>query len=85
MTTQSVLPFGGTAGAWRGEIRDTSRIDTLLAHLRQRYQSWKIYRSTLEELQMLSDRELDDIGISRFDVRRVAREAADMEIADRAA
>lgn len=34
------------------------------------------YRQTLRELNACSDRELSDMGISRFDVRRLAREAA---------
>jgi len=63
----------------------TSRLDMLLARLRQRYAAWKIYRSTLDELHMLSDRELDDIGVARADIRRIARETAEMEIANRAA
>lgn len=79
MTTQSVFPVGGTAGAWRGEIRDTSRLETLLTRLRERFQTWKIYRRTLDELRMLDDRELDDIGIHRADIRRIAREAAELE------
>lgn len=83
MTTQTVLPVGGIAGAWRGEMRETSRLGTLLARLRLRLETWQIYRSTYQELQMLSDRELDDIGISRWGIRTIAREAAAMEVANR--
>ncbi len=36
----------------------------------------KKYKQTVRELQMMSDRELYDIGISRHDIRRVAREAS---------
>ena len=31
------------------------------------------YRETLAELSRLSDRELDDLGINRYDIERVAR------------
>jgi len=36
----------------------------------------RIYSRTLAELSALTDRELADLGISRFDIARVAREAA---------
>ena len=36
------------------------------------------YRATVLELESLSDRELMDIGISRWDIDRVAREAAEI-------
>ena len=36
----------------------------------------KIARTTYAELAGLSDRELNDLGISRGDIRRLAREAA---------
>ncbi|MBV9076234.1 MAG: DUF1127 domain-containing protein [Methylobacteriaceae bacterium] len=35
--------------------------------------SYLKYRETVRELSGLSDRELQDIGISRFEIRRVAR------------
>lgn len=35
----------------------------------------KIQRQTFNELSSLSDRELNDIGISRGDIRRIAAEA----------
>lgn len=31
------------------------------------------YRETMSELSRLTDRELDDLGISRFDIETVAR------------
>ena len=36
----------------------------------------KIYRTTLEELRRLSDRELDDMGFSRWQIEKVALNAA---------
>lgn len=44
--------------------------------LKARYRSWKRYNRTVAELESLSNRELADLGISRGDIRRVAREAA---------
>jgi uncharacterized protein YjiS (DUF1127 family) len=34
------------------------------------------YRETIAELSRLSDRELDDLGINRFEIDRVARSHA---------
>jgi uncharacterized protein YjiS (DUF1127 family) len=34
------------------------------------------YRETVRELSQLSDRELDDLGIGRWDIHIVARSAA---------
>jgi uncharacterized protein YjiS (DUF1127 family) len=34
------------------------------------------YRETVAELSRLTDRELDDLGISRFDIESVARNCA---------
>lgn len=33
------------------------------------------YRKTLSELRALGDRELDDLGLSRWDIDRVARQS----------
>lgn len=41
----------------------------------KRYDRWRRYNQTLAELNGLSNRELADLGISRSDIDRVAREA----------
>lgn len=43
-----------------------------------RYRRWRRYRDTLRELSSLSTRELDDLGIRRSDIGRVARQASAM-------
>ncbi len=78
MTTQSVMPVGGIAGAWRGDLRETSRLSAFFASLAQRWTAYQTYRHTLAELETLNDRELNDIGLSRWDIRRVARDSASM-------
>ena len=40
----------------------------------KRYESWSQRRKIRAELESLSDRELADIGIKRFDIDRVIRE-----------
>ena len=47
-------------------------VTSVLAKLR----NWKRYRETVRELSRLSDRDLADLGISRFDIDSVARDAA---------
>ena len=44
--------------------------------LYDRYRRWRRYRDTVRELQNLSPRELNDLGINRGDIGRLAREAA---------
>lgn len=40
-------------------------------------------RATIKELNNLSDRDLDDIGISRADIPYVAKQEADMKFFER--
>jgi uncharacterized protein YjiS (DUF1127 family) len=41
-----------------------------------RLRRWRRYRETVRELQNLSTRELNDLGIHRGDISRLAREAS---------
>jgi uncharacterized protein YjiS (DUF1127 family) len=41
----------------------------------QKLTNWRKYRETVTELGRMSDRELNDLGIGRADIRRVARTA----------
>jgi len=47
----------------------------IFARLRQRFAEYRAYLATYDELNALNDRELADIGLSRLNVRDVAREA----------
>jgi len=38
-----------------------------------KFQKWRNYRRTYNELSKLSSRELDDLGLSRYDIASVAR------------
>jgi uncharacterized protein YjiS (DUF1127 family) len=38
-----------------------------------RIRAYLRYRETMVELSRLTDRELDDVGLSRFEIERVAR------------
>jgi uncharacterized protein YjiS (DUF1127 family) len=47
-----------------------------VTYLLSKLRAYKIYRDTARELAQLSDRELADLGIARFDIARLARQAA---------
>ncbi|CDZ28034.1 DUF1127 domain-containing protein [Neorhizobium galegae] len=44
-------------------------------NIAQKLTTWRKYRETVNELGRMSDRELNDLGIGRADIRRVARNA----------
>ncbi|MEM8702381.1 MAG: DUF1127 domain-containing protein [Pseudomonadota bacterium] len=46
-------------------------IDTVV----RKYNNWKRFRQTYDELSSLTNRELDDLGIARADISRFARQA----------
>lgn len=41
--------------------------------LERKWQQYKMYKRTMKELAILSDRELEDIGINRCDLESVTR------------
>ncbi len=43
--------------------------------LKTRYAKWQRYSRTVTELEALSNRDLADLGINRYDINRIAREA----------
>jgi len=52
------------------------RMYETLVQARAGFAKRKTYNSTLNELEMLSQRELDDLGITRSNIRKIAHEAA---------
>lgn len=52
------------------------RLGAARGSLAERFARYRTYRRTLNELAQLSDRDLADLGISRFDVQAIARDAA---------
>nr|WP_210527668.1 DUF1127 domain-containing protein [Rubellimicrobium arenae] len=53
------------------------RFAGLRAQMADRVARYRLYRETLNELSLLSDRELSDLGMGRCDIRNIARQAAD--------
>ena len=48
----------------------------LRTNLAERFAQYRTYRTTLNELGMLTDRELADMGLHRGSIREIAFEAA---------
>lgn len=44
--------------------------------IRKTFQKWAAYQQTVRELNALDNRSLDDLGIARSDIQRVARDHA---------
>lgn len=49
------------------------RITSKLQNVGTRFVAWREARQTAAQLYRLSDRELDDVGLSRGDIEKVAR------------
>lgn len=49
---------------------------TMFEVLKSRYSTWRRYNRTVSELESLTNRDLADLGLSRSDIPRIAREAA---------
>jgi uncharacterized protein YjiS (DUF1127 family) len=60
----------------RNAYLDYAEQPGIFARLRQSFADYREYLATYNELNALSDRELADIGVSRLNVRDIAREAA---------
>src|SRR5574343_453161 len=52
------------------------RFSGVLAQIKTMIARRAVYNQTVRELAVLTDRELADLGLSRFDIPTVAREAA---------
>ena len=49
--------------------------ETMTNPLVRTLRNWRKYRQTYNELVRLTDRELDDLGIRRVDIRSIARDS----------
>jgi uncharacterized protein YjiS (DUF1127 family) len=57
--------------------RLTAREQTMfVSYILSKVRAYLRYRETIRELSQLSDRELDDLGISRFQIDAIARQHA---------
>ena len=53
-----------------------ARFSALRTALKTRMEQRRVYRKTLAELDNLSFRELDDLGLNKFDIETIAYKAA---------
>ena len=53
------------------------RMRSILTALKARRQQNQLYRQTMHELSRLSNRELADLGLCRYDIHRVAMETSE--------
>ena len=60
--THGTVATAGENGSW-------------IERIRKSISDYRLYRKTLEELDSLSDRELNDLGLSRIVLKDVARQA----------
>ena len=44
--------------------------------IRQTFKQWAAYQQTVRELAALDNRQLSDLGITRTDIQRIARDHA---------
>ncbi len=44
--------------------------------IRESFKKWQAYQQTVRELAALDNRQLTDLGISRADIQKIAREHA---------
>ena len=58
----------------RGSVLE--RVNATFARLSEAHARRKIYRRTVNELAVLTDRELADLGIGRSEIRSIAYQAA---------
>lgn len=58
----------------RASVRTSNRKTTIM-NLINSYKTWRRYRETYNELARLGRRELEDLGIERSEIGRVARQS----------
>ena len=72
MTSKSTFTGGGRSDTW--SLVDWIR--TTLIKLESSVIWYRQYRATVQELSALSNRELDDIGVARSDIPKIALDSA---------
>jgi len=58
------------------EIGPSQVLPMFVTYILSKVSAYRRYRETLRELSHLSNRELEDLGLSRFQIATVARQAA---------
>jgi len=66
-------------GFYRFEDRLVQRMRASFDEARRQHRMRQVYRQTYDELNALTERELDDLGLARGDISGVARDAAEAQ------
>jgi len=64
-----------TTGTRATSISFGHRLSEIFTGFAEAYAQWRLYRRTLAELQELSGRELDDLGLNKANIRAAAFDA----------
>ena len=51
------------------------RLEKIIMNPIRAFRNWRMYNETVRELNKLNARQLSDLGISRADIERIARQA----------
>ena len=62
----------------RGDRNTFVSLSVLISNVRAYMDRRAVYNATYRELQSLTDRDLNDLGLSRSNIGSIAREAADL-------
>jgi uncharacterized protein YjiS (DUF1127 family) len=65
-----------SAARWSLNSAEPRKDQPMFETLKTRITNWRKFNRTVAELNALSNRELDDLGINRHDIKSVARQAA---------
>ena len=74
--SKGTTSLGRNGAAREKPSRRIGRMKMIFTNIAQKFESWRRYRASVRELQQLTDRELNDLGIVRSDIETVARQAA---------
>lgn len=55
-------------------------VTALVEYISQKVRQLLRYNRTVNELSMLSDRDLQDLGVNRYDIERIARDSATFKV-----
>jgi uncharacterized protein YjiS (DUF1127 family) len=67
-----VLPIGQRSQ----QTESVSNLKDIKVNIARAYNNWRRYRSTVAELNLLSSRELSDLGLSRGDIPFIAKQSS---------
>jgi uncharacterized protein YjiS (DUF1127 family) len=74
VTTMTAHVMTSGAAVWTGGDKGTSRLSRAIVGARSWFARRRLFQTTVDQLNGLTDRQLYDIGVERGDIRTVARD-----------